>query len=68
MLFLFIRFYIYIDITYLQWAFSGSITIKSEIPFYFSEIIITITLSYILFAVSKLSYSSQTLSFRSSDA
>src|SRR4051794_5889956 len=61
MLFLFIRFYIYIDIMYLHWAFSGSITIKSEIPFYISEIIITITLSYILFSVSRLPQASETL-------
>ena len=52
-LFLGLRFYIYIVIKYKpEWVSHDSII--TEIPFYVSEIVITVILSYILFSVSYL--------------
>jgi biotin transporter BioY len=63
MIFLILRLLIYIDINFSNLVFQGmdSIGLKSEIPFFISEIIITIALSYILFAVGKSTKDSETL-------
>jgi hypothetical protein len=53
-IFLIVRLWIYIDINYTHWAFSDQITIKTETPFYCTEVILTALMSYILFSVSKL--------------
>ena len=58
--FLVVRLYIYLDINFTHWAFDGQMSIKAEAPFYVSEIILTILLSYILFSVSKMQRDSQT--------
>lgn len=55
MLFLILRLLIYIDINFSNLVFedTANIGLMSEVPFFISEIIITIALSYILFAVGK---------------
>lgn len=63
MIFLILRLLIYIDINFSNLIFQDmdNIGLKSEIPFFISEIIITIALSYILFAVGKSTKDSETL-------
>ncbi len=63
MLFLFLRLLIYIDINFTNAVFKDidQITLISEAPFFISEIIITIALSYILFAVGKSTKNSEAL-------
>lgn len=57
-LFLVIRFYVYIIVKYKPNLVSQD-TLVAEIPFYVSEIIITITISYILLSVSKIEATSE---------
>jgi hypothetical protein len=53
--FLLFRFWVYCDMKF--WHFfdiDNEISNASEIPFYVSEILITLTISYILYSVSKM--------------
>jgi len=50
-LFLVLRFYMYIDIKFYHVIYQD-ITLYAEIPFYITEIIITLTVSYILYSIS----------------
>lgn len=63
LLFLCIRFYIYIDIQELKFIFTG-VSPLSEIPLYISEIILTLAISYILFPDSRVENQRET--FKSS--
>lgn len=56
MIFLIVRLLVYIDINFTHWAFDDTSVSSyySDLPFYASEIIITIVLSYILFSVAKV--------------
>ncbi|CDW82770.1 UNKNOWN [Stylonychia lemnae] len=63
--FLCARLYLYADIKKLKQIFSNP-TIYGVIPFYLSEIIITIAISYVLFAVSRMERNSKTLTDRKS--
>jgi hypothetical protein len=60
MTFLIIRLYLYADVKKLRQLFKDP-TIYGVIPFYTSEVIITIAISYVLFAVSSMEKSSNTL-------
>lgn len=53
-LFLIFRFLLYIDIEYLKIFIDDTVAPEVKaIPFYISEIAITLTISYILFSISK---------------
>ena len=52
LLFLVVRFYIYIDIRDLN-IFFTRVSATSEIPLYLSEVILTLAISYILFPESR---------------
>jgi hypothetical protein len=56
MLFLFLRLYVYFDINFFHLIYKDdkNINLTQEIPFYVSEIILTITLSYIIFQVNQM--------------
>ena len=64
-LFLTARLYLYADIKKLKKIFENP-NIYGVIPFYFSEIVITGALSYVLFAVSKMENNSTTMQGRKS--
>jgi biotin transporter BioY len=48
------RLYLYADYKVLKWIYNDQATIFGVIPFYLTEIIIAISLSYVLFAVAKM--------------
>jgi hypothetical protein len=51
--FLIFRFWIYIDMKYFH-LIDENISSSTEVPFYISEILITLTISYVLYSVSKM--------------
>lgn len=54
-LFLLLRFGVYIDMKYWKIIkYETTLSTTTEIPFYISEIIITLTISYVLYTVSKV--------------
>lgn len=59
------RLYLYADIKKLKKIFENP-TAYGVIPFYFTEIVLTIAISYILFSVSKMERNSTTLNNRRS--
>ena len=52
-IFLMLRFFLYYDMKVLH-LIEPNISSSSEIPFYISEILITLTISYVLYSVSKM--------------
>ena len=55
MLFLLARLLVYIELNFKDLGYNpGAISYKSNVPFYVSEIIIALLVSYILFSVSRV--------------